>query len=74
MSHAVSDLPSVPIPEPDLTAKEILARAEGLVPMLRAQQDEAEQRGFYSEAVHQVFLAAGGSAATSSTSRRTSGR
>jgi 3-hydroxy-9,10-secoandrosta-1,3,5(10)-triene-9,17-dione monooxygenase len=59
MSHVVSDLPSVPIPEPDLTAKEILARAEALVPMLRAQQDEAEQRGFYSEAVHRAFLDAG---------------
>src|SRR5215210_5744772 len=59
MSRVVSDLPFVPIPEPDLTAKEILARAQALVPMLRAQQDDAEQRGYYSEAVHQAFLDAG---------------
>jgi 3-hydroxy-9,10-secoandrosta-1,3,5(10)-triene-9,17-dione monooxygenase len=59
MSSVLSDIPSVPIPEPDLTPKEIIARAEALVPMLRAQQDEAEERGYYSEAVHQEFLKAG---------------
>jgi 3-hydroxy-9,10-secoandrosta-1,3,5(10)-triene-9,17-dione monooxygenase len=59
MSSVLSDIPSVPIPEPDLTPKEIIARAEALVPMLRAQQDEAEKRGYYSRAVHEAFLKAG---------------
>ena len=59
MSRVVSDVPSVPAPEPDLTPRELVARAEALVPMLRAQQDDAEQRGYYSEAVHRAFLDAG---------------
>ena len=59
MSSVASDVPSVPVPEPDLTPGEIIARAEALVPMLRAQQDEAEERGFYSEAVHAEFLKSG---------------
>jgi 3-hydroxy-9,10-secoandrosta-1,3,5(10)-triene-9,17-dione monooxygenase len=59
MSGVASDVPSVPVPEPELTPAEIVARAEALVPMLRAQQDEAERRGYYSEAVHQAFLDAG---------------
>ena len=45
MSRVLSDTPSVPVPEPDLTPQEIVARAEALVPMLRAQQDDAERRG-----------------------------
>jgi 3-hydroxy-9,10-secoandrosta-1,3,5(10)-triene-9,17-dione monooxygenase len=59
MSEVASGVPSVPVPEPELTPNEIVARAEALVPMLRAQQDEAERRGFYSDAVHQAFLDAG---------------
>lgn len=59
MSTVSSDVPSVPVPEPDLTPEELVARAEALVPMLRAHQDEAEKRGYYSEAVHAEFLRAG---------------
>ena len=59
MSTVARDVPSIPVPEPDLTPNEIVARAQALVPMLRAQQDEAEERGFYSEAVHAEFLKAG---------------
>jgi 3-hydroxy-9,10-secoandrosta-1,3,5(10)-triene-9,17-dione monooxygenase len=59
MSTVARDVPSIPVPEPDLTPGEIVARAEALVPMLRAQQDDAERRGFYSEAVHAEFLKAG---------------
>jgi 3-hydroxy-9,10-secoandrosta-1,3,5(10)-triene-9,17-dione monooxygenase len=59
MSTVARDVPSIPVPETDLTPDEIVARAQALVPMLRAQQDEAEQRGFYSEAVHAEFLKAG---------------
>jgi 3-hydroxy-9,10-secoandrosta-1,3,5(10)-triene-9,17-dione monooxygenase len=59
MSTVASNVPSVPVPEPDLTPKQIVARAEALVPMLRAQQDDAERRGYYSQAVHEEFLKAG---------------
>jgi 3-hydroxy-9,10-secoandrosta-1,3,5(10)-triene-9,17-dione monooxygenase len=46
-------------PEPDLTAHEIVARAHALIPMLRAQQDEAERLGQHTEAVEREFVAAG---------------
>jgi 3-hydroxy-9,10-secoandrosta-1,3,5(10)-triene-9,17-dione monooxygenase len=50
---------SIPVPEPDLTPDAMVARARALIPMLREQQDDAEERGFYSEAVHRTFLEAG---------------
>jgi 3-hydroxy-9,10-secoandrosta-1,3,5(10)-triene-9,17-dione monooxygenase len=50
---------SIPVPEPDLLPEQMVARAREMVPMLREQQDEAEERGFYSEAVHRAFLRAG---------------
>jgi 3-hydroxy-9,10-secoandrosta-1,3,5(10)-triene-9,17-dione monooxygenase len=55
---------SIPVPEPDLTPADLLARARALVPMLREQQDEAEERGHYGEAVHEAFLKAGFSRTT----------
>ena len=45
-----------PVPEPDLTPDEIIARATALIPRLRAEQDEAEQRGGYTEGMHQGFM------------------
>jgi 3-hydroxy-9,10-secoandrosta-1,3,5(10)-triene-9,17-dione monooxygenase len=51
--------PLIVAPEPELTREQIVARAQSLIPMLREQQDEAEERGYYSEAVHREFLAAG---------------
>jgi 3-hydroxy-9,10-secoandrosta-1,3,5(10)-triene-9,17-dione monooxygenase len=50
---------TIPVPEPDLQPDEIVARAEALVPMLRAQQADAEARGYYGPAVHEEFLRAG---------------
>jgi 3-hydroxy-9,10-secoandrosta-1,3,5(10)-triene-9,17-dione monooxygenase len=49
----------IPIPEPDLTPAELVTRARALIPLLREQQDEAEERGYYSEDVHRRFVAAG---------------
>lgn len=49
----------VQAPEPDLTAKEIVARAAALKQKIREQQDESEQRGYHSEELHQEFLRAG---------------
>jgi 3-hydroxy-9,10-secoandrosta-1,3,5(10)-triene-9,17-dione monooxygenase len=49
----------LPVPEPDLTPEELVARATALIPLLRAQQDENDARGAYSEELHRAFLEAG---------------
>ena len=52
--------PSVlPVPEPDLTPDELIARAAALKPLLRAQQAENDERGAYSPELHEAFLKAG---------------
>jgi 3-hydroxy-9,10-secoandrosta-1,3,5(10)-triene-9,17-dione monooxygenase len=56
-SHAAETV--YPVPEPDLTPAEMIARAHALIPRLRAEQDEAEERGGYTEGMHQQFLKAG---------------
>ena len=43
----------------ELTGEEMVARAAALIPMLREQQDDAEQRGHYGPEVHEEFLRAG---------------
>jgi len=48
-----------PVPEPDLTPEEILARATALIPRLRAEQEQAEEQGGYTDAMHREFLKAG---------------
>lgn len=45
--------------EPAPTPQQLIERAIALRPMLRAQQDEAEQRGVYTEEVHQALLMGG---------------
>lgn len=42
-------------PEPGLTAAQMIARAEALVPELVGRQAETEQRGFYGEEIHAWF-------------------
>jgi 3-hydroxy-9,10-secoandrosta-1,3,5(10)-triene-9,17-dione monooxygenase len=49
----------VPVPEPDLTPQELIARATALKPLLRQQQAENDERGSYSPELHQAFLKAG---------------
>ena len=49
----------IPVPEPDLTPDRLFERAMALRSLLREQQDEAEERGCYSVALHQQFLLAG---------------
>jgi 3-hydroxy-9,10-secoandrosta-1,3,5(10)-triene-9,17-dione monooxygenase len=51
--------PVISAPEPGLTPAEMVARAVALRPLLRAQQDENDARGTYSEELHQAFLKAG---------------
>jgi 3-hydroxy-9,10-secoandrosta-1,3,5(10)-triene-9,17-dione monooxygenase len=48
-----------PIPEPDLTPQEVIARAIALRPKLRAEQDQAEKLGHYTDDMHREFLKAG---------------
>jgi len=49
----------IPVPEPDLTPALLWQRAIALRPMLRDQQDEADERGAYSPEMHDAFLHAG---------------
>src|SRR3989304_9248909 len=49
----------IPVPEPDMTLKERIARAAALRPKRRAQQDENDERGTYSEELPRDFLKAG---------------
>ena len=51
--------PIYPVPEPDLTPEALIARATALRPLLRAEQEENDARGHYSEALHRKFLEAG---------------
>jgi 3-hydroxy-9,10-secoandrosta-1,3,5(10)-triene-9,17-dione monooxygenase len=48
-----------PPAEPALTEEEMIARAQALRPRLIADQEATERRTFYSEEMHQEFLAAG---------------
>lgn len=50
---------SVRVPEPDLTPDAMIERAIAFQPRLRAEQDETERRGVYSEALHHEFRKAG---------------
>jgi 3-hydroxy-9,10-secoandrosta-1,3,5(10)-triene-9,17-dione monooxygenase len=49
----------LPPPEPDLTAEEIVARAEALRPVLVERQAETETLTYYPESTHRAFLEAG---------------
>ena len=49
----------VPVPEPDLKPEEMIARAQALRSMVREEAEAAEQRGYYSEALHNEFVKAG---------------
>jgi 3-hydroxy-9,10-secoandrosta-1,3,5(10)-triene-9,17-dione monooxygenase len=46
-------------PEPDLTSKEMIARAVALREKLLAQQAETEERTYYSQEMHEEFQRAG---------------
>ncbi|RLK09654.1 3-hydroxy-9,10-secoandrosta-1,3,5(10)-triene-9,17-dione monooxygenase [Micromonospora sp. M71_S20] len=48
------DLPAPP--EPGLTADQVIARAEAMVPELVERQAETEERTFYAEDIHDRFL------------------
>lgn len=50
---------SIPVPEPDLTAREMIERARQLQPRVREEAAAAEKRGYYSESLHEEFHKAG---------------
>ena len=50
---------ALPQPEPGLTPAKLLERAHALRPLLYAQQEESDQRGYYSDAVHEALLEGG---------------
>ena len=50
---------TIPVPEPDLTPREIVARAEAMRDSLLEQQAATEERTFYSEETHRAFTEAG---------------
>ena len=47
------------VPEPDLKPEQLISRARALRPMVQAEAQEAERRGYYSEALHNEFTKAG---------------
>ena len=49
----------MPQPEPELTPQVAIERATALVPMLREQQEESEERGHYSSEIHNAIQKAG---------------
>ena len=50
---------TIAAPEPDLTPRELIARATALQPMLVERQAEVEERSFYAEDVHRELQTAG---------------
>jgi 3-hydroxy-9,10-secoandrosta-1,3,5(10)-triene-9,17-dione monooxygenase len=59
MDQATAASTTIPVPEPDLTPREIVARAAAMRPKLLELQAETEERTFYSEATHREFTEAG---------------
>lgn len=49
----------IPVPEPGLTADEIVGRARALRQRVRAEAADAEDRGTYSPELHEQFVEAG---------------
>jgi 3-hydroxy-9,10-secoandrosta-1,3,5(10)-triene-9,17-dione monooxygenase len=59
MEQATAGPTTIPVPEPDLTPREIVSRAEAMRDRLLEEQAETEKRTFYSEETHRAFTEAG---------------
>ncbi|MBO0682506.1 MAG: hydroxylase [Candidatus Dormibacteraeota bacterium] len=57
--RAWSEEVEIAAPEPELTSKEIIARAAALKQRVWEEQEESERRGVHSEELHREFLKAG---------------
>ena len=54
-AESVSGIAAIAVPEPDLTAGEMIERAKALKGAIRAEAPAAEKRGFYSKDLHETF-------------------
>lgn len=59
MAAQASGSRTIPVPEPELTQEQMVARAAALRPALLARQEEAERLRELPEATHRDFLATG---------------
>ena len=59
MQEASTASSTFEVPEPELTPREIVARAAAMRPGLLERQAETEERTFYSEETHRAFTEAG---------------
>ena len=59
MQEATAASSSFAVPEPDLTPREIVARAAAMRPELLERQAETEEHTFYAQDVHRAFTEAG---------------
>lgn len=59
MSLTATVAADIPQPEPGLTPQMLLERADALIPMIRAQAAEAEERGYFSDELLERFREAG---------------
>ena len=59
MQEASAASSTVEVPEPELTPREIVARAAAMRPELLERQAETEERTFYAQDTHRAFTEAG---------------
>jgi 3-hydroxy-9,10-secoandrosta-1,3,5(10)-triene-9,17-dione monooxygenase len=59
MQEASAASSTVEVPDPDLTPREIVARAAAMRPELLERQQETEERTFYAQDTHEAFAEAG---------------
>jgi 3-hydroxy-9,10-secoandrosta-1,3,5(10)-triene-9,17-dione monooxygenase len=59
MQEASAASSTFEVPEPDLTPREIVARAAAMRPELLERQQETEERTFYAQDTHEAFARAG---------------
>jgi 3-hydroxy-9,10-secoandrosta-1,3,5(10)-triene-9,17-dione monooxygenase len=57
--EADAQITPLPQPEPGLRPQDVIERAESMIPMLREQQDAADERGYFSVEVLDRFRSAG---------------
>ena len=56
---STTDTHSIPVPEPSLTAEEMVQRARDMVPVLRERQEHCEEIGRLPDETSRDFVEAG---------------
>src|SRR3954454_5104110 len=59
MQEASAASSTFEVPDPDLTPRDIVARAAAMRPELLERQQETEERTFYAQDTHEAFARAG---------------